>query len=136
MSLHALASGTLTADPQSRQGTKERFATATLRVLDGTEALFVSIIGFGKHAEELLEYAAGDAVAISGKAKLTAWTARDGTERHGISLTIGQIAALKPKPIVQRRSPARRPPKRQAVFSGVGPPLPNDTVGDLWVDEP
>ncbi|MGH7053818.1 MAG: single-stranded DNA-binding protein [Stellaceae bacterium] len=102
MSLHALASGSLIADPQQRQGSKGPFTTATLRVSTGEgEAVLVSTIAFGDEGARLLDYRRGDALAISGRATLTAWTGRDGTERHGLSLVAEQIAAAKP----QREAP-------------------------------
>lgn len=102
--LFALATGTLVADPQRREGAKGPFATASLRVVpstsaqeDGGEAVLVSVIAFGAEGERLLEHRKGAALAISGRARLTAWTGKDGTARHGLSLVAEQIAAAKPR---------------------------------------
>ena len=87
MSLHVLASGALIGDPQRREGAKGPFTTATIRV-NGDKAVFVSAIGFGAEGERLLEFAKGDAIAVAGRARLTGWTGRDGTNKHGISLDL------------------------------------------------
>jgi single-stranded DNA-binding protein len=136
MNLYVLATGALIGDPQRREGAKGPFATATIRV-NGDEAVLVSVIAFGAEAEQLCGFAKGDALAVSGRARLTSWTSRDGAEKHGISVVVEQIAAAKPR----RRSaaaPQHRPagtrvrysPPRSARDSG--PPMPQDPVDDLW----
>ena len=102
--LFALASGTLIADPQRREGRKGGFATATIRVQAEDDAVLVSTIVFGDAAEQLLGLSKGDAVSVGGRATISTWTGRDGVEKHGLSIVADQIAAAKP----QRRSLARR----------------------------
>src|SRR5690242_19376074 len=115
MTLHVLASGTLIADPQSREGQKGRFTTATLRT-DVADATLVSIVAFGDMADRLLELGKGDAISVSGAARLTQWTGRDGAEKRGISVVAMQVVALKPKRALAvrgaRRYVAPRAPKR------------------------
>jgi single-stranded DNA-binding protein len=133
MTLRLLATGTLIADPQRREGAKAgQFATASIRV-DGDEAVFISVIAFNAEAERLLECARGDAISVAGRARLKSWPGRDGTERTGISVTAEQIAALKPRPksAVPRRAsvgrglyPPPRPHRRDAAE------LPADRVDD------
>jgi single-stranded DNA-binding protein len=140
MSLHALASGTLTAQPQHREGTKGPFTTATIRAADGDEPIFVSVIAFGENGERLLGFAKGDALAVSGKAKLTSWVGRDGTERHGISVAVDQIATAKPRPKQSARgAPGARRKRSHSVpqpGSNPGTRFHNDSVDDLWRDVP
>jgi single-stranded DNA-binding protein len=93
MSFHALATGTLIADPVARQGAKSRYATATIRVVTDDGPILVSAVAFGRLADDLLDRRAGDAVAVAGRARLTAWTGRDGTEHHGLALVVEQIAS-------------------------------------------
>ena len=96
MSLFALAAGTLVADPHRREGAKGRFATATLKVAaDSADAILGSVIAFGDEAERLPSHAKVNAVAVSGRARLTSWTGRDGTERHGVSVAAEQITSAK-----------------------------------------
>jgi single-stranded DNA-binding protein len=73
MSFYVLASGALIADPQCRAGAKGAFTTATIRA-NGDEAVLVSVIAFGDEAGRLLEFVKGDALAVSGRARLTSWT--------------------------------------------------------------
>jgi single-stranded DNA-binding protein len=84
----------------------------------------VSVIAFGGEAERLLEFGKGDAIAVSGRARLTSWTSRDGVERHGLSITVEQIAAAKPRGAQSRSTP-------RAVHES-GPPLPSDGLDDLF----
>ena len=136
MTLRLLATGVLIADPRRREGKTGQYATVTIRVEDGEEPVFVSAIAFQENATRLLDLVKGDAAALSGKARLKSWPGRDGAERTGISVTVEQIAALKPrpKPAVPRRAgasrrlyPPPRPPRRDAE-------LPVDRVDDLFTE--
>lgn len=93
MSLHALAVGTLIADPARRTGARGVFATATLRVATEDGAIVVSLIAFSDAAAALLDLCQGSTVAVSGRARLSAWTGRDGQEKHGLALVAEQIAS-------------------------------------------
>jgi single-stranded DNA-binding protein len=94
MSLHILATGSLTADPVRRTGASGKdFATATLRVATDDDAVLVSLIAFGDAAETLLAHRQGSALAVAGRAKLSSWTGRDGAEHHGLSVVAEQIAS-------------------------------------------
>lgn len=66
-SLYILATGTLIADPQRREGTKGLFATGAIRVEAG-EPTIISVIAFGDTAGRLPELAKGDAIAVSARA--------------------------------------------------------------------
>jgi single-stranded DNA-binding protein len=116
MSLHVLASGVLIADPQQRQGQKGSFTTAMIRAGSGDEQTLVSIIAFQGLAERLLELKAGDGVSVAGRARLTSWTAKDGTEKHGLSVVASEIAAARPpaKPASGRRHSGPRHEQRPA----------------------
>lgn len=132
MSLFALASGALIADPQRREGAKGPFAIATLRVATGgEESALVSIIAFSAEAERLFEYVKGDALAISGRAKLTAWTGRDGAERHGLSIVAEQIASARPRPRPAAPPRQRRPARARDTATGDPRPF-DDEIGDLY----
>jgi single-stranded DNA-binding protein len=130
MSFFALISGTLAADPQQRTGSNGKpFTTAVIRVGDGDDGFTASCIAFCDAASRLLDFSKGDAVSLSGRAKLSAWTGRDGAEHHGLSITLGQIIGLDtPKP--QRRKPSAR--KRAQRFMAPSGEVPNDRVDDLW----
>jgi single-stranded DNA-binding protein len=128
---YALCSGCLTANPQRRQGSRAPFATGSLRVQDGEDWLFVSVIAFGDKAAALLEHAAGAAIEVSGRAKLTTWTGRDGAEKHGVSITIEQIITAKPR---ARGSATRRPQSTRRQVIGNSPGLLDDRLDDLYAD--
>ena len=142
MSIYTLASGPLVGDPQRRTGAKGPFTTATIRT-SGEEVVFVSVIAFGEEGERLLEFVKGDALAVSGRARLTSWTGRDGVEKRGISVVAEQIAAAKPRPRSDTRShtvrsagAARARSAARTIYSPnaarAAPDLPSDRVDDLW----
>ena len=135
MSLYMLASGALIGDPQSREGAKGRFTTATI-LANGDEAVRVSVIAFGDEATRLLEFVKGDALAVSGRARLTSWTGRDGAEKHDISLVAEQIAAAKPLSRsvagTPRRAARTRRPYPAPRLAASGPPLPDDRIDYLY----
>jgi hypothetical protein len=109
--LFALAAGNVAAEPVRRSGAKGAFATASVRV--ATEA-----------GESLL-------VSVSGRAKLSSWTSKDGAEKHGISIVADEIAAMRPA----RRAAPRNAYERRGAGrpAGAGPvPMPDDRVDDLW----
>ena len=146
MSFHALATGTLTADPQRRQGPKASFSTGTLRVdAGGGEIVFLSIIAFGETAEQLLEFAAREAISVSGRARPTSWTNGSGEECRGLSVTVEQIASLKSRakatdrPAYLKNSNKDPPrqrhsyPKHRLARDPV-PDLPADSVDDLYAE--
>jgi single-stranded DNA-binding protein len=132
--LYLLATGTLIGDPQCREGAKGPFTTVTIRAGNGDEAILVSAIAFGAEGERLLELGRGDAVSISGKARLTAWTGRDGAERHGLSVVAEQLTTLKrPKSAAgRRRHGGRRPYSVPRSAEGSSGPIANDRLDDLW----
>jgi single-strand DNA-binding protein len=118
MSLHMLALGTLTADPQRRTSQKgNAFATGNIRCPTEDDAVFVSVIAFGDQAEQLLAHRQGSTIAVSGRSKLSNWTGRDGVEKRGLSITVEQIASAS----AARRADADRRNARAAdkpLFDG------------------
>jgi single-stranded DNA-binding protein len=112
MSMYLLVLGSLTADPQRRTSQAGKtFATASLRVATEDGATFVSLIAFDDTAEALLAHRQGSTLAVSGRAKLTSWTAKDGAEKSGLSLVVEQIASA----ASARRADARRREARDAA---------------------
>jgi len=94
--LNILATGTLVAEPRSRQGNSGKsFVTTSMRVpVEGGDAVLVSVIAFSSTAiDALLALTKGDAVAIAGRAKLTSWTKDDG-EHHGLSVIADQVLTV------------------------------------------
>lgn len=106
--LTTLAAGTLVRDPESRTSAAGKsYATALLRVpCEGEDAALVSVVAFSENAcTALLALAKGDSVAVTGRAKLTSWTARDGEQKHGISVVADGV--LSQYQVDKRRARAR-----------------------------
>ena len=91
--LSILASGALTADPRERTTTAGKpYATCTMRVpCEDGEPMLISVIAFAPDVvQAILALGKGDAVSISGRAKLTSWT-KDGEQRHGLSVVVDRV---------------------------------------------
>lgn len=93
MSLHILATGTLVTDPQMRLAKNgSEYITGQLRVSTDEEIVLIGFIAFGSDAlASLAKLGAGDACAITGRAKLTQWTAKDNTLAHGLSVVAERV---------------------------------------------
>ncbi len=101
--IRALLTGTLHSDPQTRVGQSGKpFTTAKLRAdaADGG-TVWCSLVAFGEQAERLAGLKAGQALSVSGRAKLTAWAGKDGQPAAGLSLTIDELVTLRGKPKAQ-----------------------------------
>jgi single-stranded DNA-binding protein len=93
--LSALITGTLATDPKagtSKSGTE--WANAVVRVPCGKdretgdqESAFVQVAAFGDEAGKLARLTKGDSVSASGALKPSEYQAKDGSTRHGLSLT-------------------------------------------------
>lgn len=142
MSLQALASGTLTADPVHRNSAKGAYVTAMLRVPTDDGGILASAIAFGAAADRLAECGAGDALSISGRARLTQWIGRDRQQRYGISILVEQIATVRPRRQPRRADanrsasaprPHRRPyPAPRPAAVAADPATLSDPLTDLW----
>ena len=94
MTLRILTTGRLVSDPRLRTSAKGReYITAMLRASvearseDEPDSVLVSVIAFEAAAVERLKaLAKGDSVSVSGPARLTSWTGRDGEESTGLSV--------------------------------------------------
>ena len=123
MSARALITGQLYGDPQARTSQAGKtFTTAKVRA-DGKDGavLWVSIVAFGDLAERLLTMRANNALALSGKLEVSAYTAKDGTPAAGLSVVCDELATLKAKPR-PKTTPA---PTQQPVIAGFDDDLPD-----------
>ena len=88
MSIQALVSGKLIADPDRRSGQSGKpFTLAKVVAHDGEADSLVSVIAFNEVAEQLAALGKGDAVALSGSARVSTWQSKDGAPKAGLSLT-------------------------------------------------
>jgi len=138
MSFFALATGVLIADPQRRTAANgNQFATGQLRVPVEGEPVIVSVIAFGDEAARILEFSKGYPLSVSGKVRPTSWTGRDGIEKHGLTLVVGEIAGLKPPRAGGRAKLPKNHtyPKHRLARAPAdhAPELPADTVQDLFI---
>lgn len=101
-----LATGRLAAAPEVRTGPSGKpYTTARLLCPAGEGGdTSISVIAFGETAEHLATIPRGVSVSLTGRAKLTRWTGKDGTERTGLSVVADALLHARP--------PARRPPQR------------------------
>ena len=93
MSLHILAAGTLVAAPQKRLAKNgSEYITGQLRVTTDEEIVLIAFIAFSSDVlASLAKLGAGDACCITGRAKLTRWTAKDGTQAHGLNVVAERV---------------------------------------------
>jgi single-stranded DNA-binding protein len=106
--ISALVSGVLARDPERRRGARGEFATATIRAGNGDAVQWVSVIAFADQAERLWQLGQGDAISAAGRLELRTWHGNDGTERSGLSLVAGEVAAARPRPRERRASVVER----------------------------
>ncbi|MCB1781782.1 MAG: single-stranded DNA-binding protein [Candidatus Competibacteraceae bacterium] len=98
--IRALVTGTLHNDPQARTSQNGKpFTTGKLKA-DATEngIVWVSLIGFQETGERLAALKAGQAVSISGRAKLTAWLDKQGDPQAGLDVVIDELVTLRARP--------------------------------------
>jgi single-stranded DNA-binding protein len=111
--LSVLASGTLTRDPVERTSAAGKpYCTALVRVpCEGEDALLCSVIAFKPDAvRALLALAAGESVAIAGRAKLSSWD-KAGETKHGLSVVADAVLSVY---VVDKRRKATRPAEEPA----------------------
>jgi single-stranded DNA-binding protein len=105
--LNVLVTGTLVRDPQERQSAKGKaFVTASMRVpVEEGESILVSLIAFSDSAVSgLRALSNGDALAVSGRGKLTEWE-KNGEQHRGMSVVAERVMTL--YQLEKKRSKAR-----------------------------
>ena len=92
--------GPRTWQPETRTGKSGKpFTTAKLRIDTGEEqSTWASVIAFANEAERLARLGDGDAVSLSGTAKLQAYIAKSGEPKASLSITVDEVAAIRRKP--------------------------------------
>ncbi len=124
MSARLLATGQLYGDPQARTSQAGKpFTTAKVKA-DGKDGsvLWISVVAFGDLAERLLTMKANNALALSGKLEVSAYTAKDGTPAAGLSVVADELATLKGKP--RPKAATAAPHAQQPVIAGFDDDLP------------
>ena len=119
--IRALLTGQLYGDPQARTSQAGKpFTTAKVKA-DGKDGavLWISVVAFGDLADRLLTMRANNALALSGKLEVSAYTAKDGTPAAGLSVVCDELAALKAKPRPKAAA------AQQPVIAGFDDDLPD-----------
>lgn len=108
MSLTVLCTGRMLADPELRTTNSGRPYTRARVVAgtDGGDTQLVTVIAFGHIGDQVAELGKGDTVAVTGRARLEAWTHRDGEPQIGLTL---KADALLTQYHVRRRRKAMVP---------------------------
>lgn len=116
--IHVLLTGTLYGPPVRRIARNGHpFATAKLLadVGDGS-MVWCSTIAFAETGERLATLQAGDAVSVTGKARLSQWEDAEGNPRAGLAVTITEVIALQQASRTRFQKPRALQP--QPEFSG------------------
>jgi len=107
MSVIALVTGKLLKAPTTKTGkTGDPFTLATMKAATDDGDVLVNVIAFAQAGEALSRLGAGDALSVTGRAKLNHWTGNDGQERHGLSLVADGV--LTPYQVTLRKKSARQ----------------------------
>lgn len=108
--IDALIAGHLYGIPEERTSKAGRpFTTGKARVaLRNDESVFISLIAFRPDvAQALTALGSGDAVALSGELKVSAYLDKDGLPRPSVELVVHQV--LTEYHVSRRRQAMRRP---------------------------
>jgi single-stranded DNA-binding protein len=118
--LSVLAQGTLTSDPMERTSNAGKpFVTGTLRVATEADSVLLSVICFDAAAcDKLARLKKGDTVAVTGRAKPTAWE-KNGEQRYGLSVVAGGVLT------------AYEAGKRRGNKSNASDDLPESDLSDI-----
>lgn len=135
MSLTIMLSGTIAKQPEVRTSKNgNEFATTTVRVQTAEGDLFASVTAFGDLAPTLARLAKGDPVTLVGTGKVSAYTAKDGEHRAGLSITASRLIALVDQQAPPRSRKESEPPRRFTDYQQ--PAGPRDFTPDFDDDLP
>lgn len=95
MSVTALVTGTLIADPERRVGAGNRpFTLARLAPSTGSAGEQFLVLAYGHLGEQLATLCEGDSVTVTGPARVRTWQARVGASHSGLSVTAAQVLTI------------------------------------------
>ncbi|MBX3527826.1 MAG: single-stranded DNA-binding protein [Rhodoblastus sp.] len=137
MSAHVLISGILQRKPESRTAKSgNAYGLATIRVRDGNETQFWSVLAFGETARaELLRLGEGEAVTAQGKLDVSIQE-RDGQQRIRYGVMADNVLGLRQPPreratrktSTDRSAPPADQRTREERCRGVADPDLNDPI--------
>jgi single-strand DNA-binding protein len=140
--IRAAINGRLGGNPVQRATrTGKSMVTASVAVnvaKTGEEPVseWISVAAFGVLAESLAQHTKGDVITAMGSLTRSAFTDRDGKERSSWSLLAESVLSARTARGDTRgrraAQPARRPQRGIRQAAQGGPPLPADSVDDLY----
>lgn len=83
--------GFLVADPQKRRTQSGNIVTSARivhRDKPDDPGVFISIVAWGRDAENLATFHKGDLISFSGRLSLKSWTGRDNVKRTEVEITL------------------------------------------------
>jgi single-strand DNA-binding protein len=92
-----MINGTLTRDPEMRNGGETKVCSMRIVELSGRRKspLYINVAAFGRQAETCKEYLAkGRHVAVSGQLRLREWEDDEGKKRHEHSIAADRVDFL------------------------------------------
>ncbi|HBC9721332.1 TPA: single-stranded DNA-binding protein [Escherichia coli] len=103
MTAQIAAYGRLVDDPQVKQtskGTPMTLARMAVslpcsQVQDGQATLWLSVLAFGKQADQLAGHEKGNVISVSGVMQVSQWTGQDGGTRQGYQIIADSVISAK-----------------------------------------
>ncbi|CAD5861793.1 putative prophage single stranded DNA-binding protein [Escherichia coli] len=103
MTAQIAAYGRLIDDPQTKQTSKGTPMTLARMAVslpcsqaqDGQATLWLSVLAFGKQADQLAGHEKGNVISVSGTMQVSQWTGQNGETRQGYQLIADSVISAK-----------------------------------------
>ena len=103
MTAQIAAYGRLVDDPQTKQTSKGTPITLARMAVslpcsqaqDGQATLWLSVLAFGKQADQLAGHEKGNVISVSGVMQVSQWTGQDGETRQGYQVIADSVISAK-----------------------------------------
>ena len=103
MTAQIAAYGRLVDDPQTKQTSKGTPITLARmagslpcsQAQDGQATLWLSVLAFGKQADQLAGHEKGNVISVSGVMQVSQWTGQDGETRQGYQVIADSVISAK-----------------------------------------
>ncbi|EHL5738435.1 TPA: single-stranded DNA-binding protein [Escherichia coli] len=103
MTAQIAAYGRLVDDPQVKQTSKGTPMTLARMAVslpcsqaqDGQATLWLSVLAFGKQADQLAGHEKGNVISVSGVMQVSQWTGQDGETRQGYQVIADSVISAK-----------------------------------------
>ncbi|EET5461233.1 single-stranded DNA-binding protein [Escherichia coli] len=103
MTVQIAAYGRLVDDPQVKQTSKGTPMTLARMAVslpcsqaqDGQATLWLSVLAFGKQADQLAGHEKGNVISVSGTMQISQWTGQNGETRQGYQVIADSVISAK-----------------------------------------